>query len=218
MLNTDEVRQRLNRFDGSKTDGIVIVPNPFDHDATQIGRTSIDLRLGRWFCMLQQTKTSAIDFGAARNENAFSAAEGRSSFVPFGHPFVLHPNRFVLASTFEWLSLPGDVAAYISGKSALGRMGLIIETAAGIHPGFSGSITLELFNCGEVPIRIYPGMPVCQLFFHEVEGKMSDEISAKGTKFGGRRKPSFGSYKPDARLTAMLDVAASETNNLFGRS
>jgi hypothetical protein len=60
-------------------------------------------------------------------------------------------------------------------------------------------------------------MPVCQLFFHEVEGKVSEEISLKGTKFGGRRKPSFGAYKPDTRLSAMLDVAASETNNLFGR-
>ncbi|MDH2382745.1 dCTP deaminase [Bradyrhizobium sp. CER78] len=217
MLNTDEVKRRLHRFDGTQSDGIVIVPNPFEHDATQIGRTSIDLRLGRWFSMLQQTKTSAIDFGVPRNENAFSASEGRSSFVPFGHPFVLHPGRFVLASTFEWLSLPNDVAAYISGKSALGRMGLIIETAAGIHPGFSGSITLELFNCGEVPIRIYPGMPVCQLFFHQVDGAVSKENSAKGTKFGGRRKPAFGSYKPDDALSSMLDVAAID-QDLFRRS
>jgi dCTP deaminase len=210
MLNTGEVEKRLNRHDAKSGDGIVIVPNPFEHDKSQIGRTSIDLRLGRWFSMLQQTKTSAIDFGAPRNENSFSAAEGRSSFVPFGHPFVLHPSSFVLASTFEWLKLPNNVAAYISGKSALGRMGLIIETAAGIHPGFSGCITLELFNCGEVPIRIYPGMPVCQLFFHEVDGTISDENSAKGTKFGGRRKPAFGGYEPDAKLAAMLDAAELE--------
>jgi dCTP deaminase len=216
MLNTDEVKKRLHRFDGTQTDGIVIVPNPFERDETQIGRTSIDLRLGRWFAMIQQTKTSAIDFGISRNENEFSAAEGRASFVPFGHRFVLHPNRFVLASTFEWLSLPSDVAAYISGKSALGRMGLIIETAAGIHPGFSGSITLELFNCGEVPIRIYPGMPICQLFFHQVNGAISEENLAKGTKFGGRRKPAFGNYKPDAKLLAMLKAAAEE-EDLFPR-
>ena len=217
MLNTEEVKRRIRKTDGDRSDGIVIVPNPFDHDPSQIGRTSIDLRLGRWFSMLQQTKTSAIDFGCPRNENAFSSAEGRSSFVPFGHAFVLHPNRFVLASTFEWLSLPNDVAAYISGKSALGRMGLIIETAAGIHPGFSGSITLELFNCGEVPIRIYPGMPVCQLFFHKVDGTISQESLSKGTKFGGRRKPAFGNYKPDDKLQSMLDVASSE-RDLFGRS
>lgn len=210
MLNTDEVKNRLRHFDGEQTEGIVIVPNPFEHDDTQIGRTSIDLRLGRWFSMLQQTKTSAIDFGLSRNENEFSAAEGRSSFVSFGHPFVLHPNRFVLAATFEWLSLPNDIAAYISGKSGLGRMGLIIETAAGIHPGFSGSITLELFNCGEVPIRIYPGMPICQIFFHQVEGKITEASALKGTKFGGRRKPSLGSYQPDAKLSAVLRRAAGE--------
>ncbi|MBX3554627.1 dCTP deaminase [Chelatococcus sp.] len=182
--------------------GIVISPDPSETDPSQIGRTSIDLRLGRWFTLLQQTKTTFIDLAVARDENEFSSREGKTYYVPFGQKFVLHPNRFALASTFEWISLPNDVASYISGKSSLGRMGLIIETAAGIHPGFSGCITLELFNCGEVPIGIYPGMKICQLFFHEVTGKANPKV----TSFGGRRKPAFGSYTPDKKLERMIKV------------
>lgn len=207
MLSTTEVRRRMTASN-SAADKIVLVPDPFEVDEAQIGRTSIDLRLGRWFTLLQQTRTSLIDFAKARDEGAFSAREGKTSFVPFGQKFVLHPNRFVLASTFEWLTLPSNVAAYISGKSSLGRMGLIIETAAGIHPGFSGTITLELFNCGEVPVGIYPGMRICQLFFHDVIG----EHVNKRSSFGGRRKPAFGSYAPDRILTAMQ---SEEDNQLF---
>ncbi len=213
MLSTDEVRIRMKlglSANGESAspdkDAIVIVPNPFDRDPNQIGRTSIDLRLGRWFTLLQQTKTNIIDFSESREERAFSSREGRTSYVPLGKKFVLHPNRFVLACTFEWLTLPDDIAAYISGKSALGRMGLIIETAAGIHPGFSGTITLELFNCGEVPLGIYPGMRVCQLFFHEVTGAPIK----KPTSFGGRRRPAFGSYGPDRIMQEMLRENGSE--------
>ncbi len=208
MLSTLEVRKRMTDNSLETSERIVLVPDPFEVDEAQIGRTSIDLRLGRWFTLLQQTRTSLIDFAKPRDEGQFSAREGKTSFVPFGQKFVLHPNRFVLASTFEWLALPSNVAAYISGKSALGRMGLIIETAAGIHPGFSGTITLELFNCGEVPVGIYPGMRICQLFFHEVAG----EKTVKKTSFGGRRKPAFGSYTPDKILEAMRP---DEANTLF---
>ena len=200
MLSTLEVRRRMSENQASTSKRLTIVPDPFVKNMEQIGRTSIDLRLGRWLMLLQQTKASVIDFAETRDENKFSSRDAKTYYIPFGQKFVLHPNRFVLATTMEWLSLPDDVAAYISGKSSLGRMGLIIETAAGIHPGFSGCITLELFNCGEVPIGIYPGMRVCQLFFHEVEGEKIN----KSTNFGGRRRPLFGSYTPDKKLDAML--------------
>ena len=204
MLSTTEVEARLRRCEDEDGKGIVITPNPFEMDRSQIGKTSVDLRLGRWFLALQQNKAASIDFGVDRKEAEFASKGGRSHYVPFGRNFLLHPGRFVLAATFEWVALPDKISAYISGKSLLGRTGLIIETAAGIHPGFSGCITLELSNVGEVPIAIYPGMCVCQLFFHEVKG----DTLYKATKFGGRRKPTFGEYTIDAKLKKMIDNAA----------
>jgi dCTP deaminase len=58
--------------------------------------------------------------------------------------------------------------AYVVGRSTWGRLGLIVATALGVHPGFSGALTLELRNLGETPLRIYPGQVVAQLFFHDV--------------------------------------------------
>jgi dCTP deaminase len=92
----------------------------------------------------------------------------KSEYVPFGKHLVIHPHQFILAETFEFIRLPPHLAAYVIGRSTWGRLGLIVATAAGIHPGFSGTLTLELRNLGETPLALYPGQPIAQLFFHTV--------------------------------------------------
>jgi dUTPase len=69
----------------------------------------------------------------------------------------------------------------------------IVETAAGIHPGFNGCLTLELANVGEVPIKIRPGMKIAQVFVHEL---LAGEYLSKG-QFKGRRRPYLGSIPSD---------------------
>jgi dCTP deaminase len=98
------------------------------------------------------------------------------------------------------MRLPSDLGGYVTGKSSLGRRGLIIETAAGIQPGFSGCLALELSNVGEVPIALVPGMQICQIFLHEIG---PDPKFAK-SQFAGRRKPIMGSIKPDETLDRLM--------------
>jgi dCTP deaminase len=83
--------------------------------------------------------------------------------------------------------MPGELAAYVTRKSSLARRGLVIETAAGGHPGFAGCITLELANVGEIPISLTPGMKICQ-FLHQA----TSFNSKAGSQFKGRRKPGLG--------------------------
>lgn len=79
-------------------------------------------------------------------------------------PFILHPGEFVLASTYEVISLPDDLASRLEGKSSLGRLGLVTHSTAGfIDPGFSGHVTLELSNLATLPIKLWPGMKIGQL-------------------------------------------------------
>ena len=145
---------------------LTIVPVP-EHDALLArGATSVDLRLGRWFRSFKQTQYESVSLaGDAGPEVA--ASRTKLHFVPFGEKFVLHPGRFVLGVTLEWLRLPGCLSGYVTGKSSLGRHGLVIETAAGLHPKFSGCLTLELANVGDTPLEITPGMQICQIFLHE---------------------------------------------------
>jgi dCTP deaminase len=121
-------------------------------------------------------------------------------YIPFGSEFILHPHSFVLAVTLEWIRLPKTLAAYVIGKSSWGRRGLIIATAAGVHPAFAGCLTLELSNLGAVPIAVQPGMTIAQLFVHRVE---SESQQVNKSHFAGKRRPLVGEIRPDAFATAL---------------
>lgn len=152
----------------------------------------MDVRLGRWFLVVHQSKRAIIDL-AKSDATGMEEIDGKYYHVPFGGKFIVHPGRFVLGSTLEWLRFPNNVGGYITGKSSLGRRGLIIETAAGVQPGFCGTLTLEIANVGEVPIAITPGMRVAQIFFHELHGDEAESPS----RYSGRRRPIFGRYEVD---------------------
>ena len=66
--------------------------------------------------------------------------------------FVLEPNHFVLASTAESIRVPHDMAAYVKGRSSIGRLGLQVQNAGFIDAEFNGQITLELENQSGFPV------------------------------------------------------------------
>ena len=115
----------------------------------------------------------------------------------------IHTKEFVLGVTLEWIRLPSNRAAYVVGRSSWGRHGLIIATATGVHPGFTGCLTLELSNVGEIPITVKPGTTICQLFIHEVRGLDLEE--ATHSSFIGRRKPTLGTIKLDPVAQKLID-------------
>jgi dCTP deaminase len=216
MLNASEICALLENKDQVDAP-LSIVPRPDVAALRARGGTSIDLRLGRWFRIFKPAKTSEAklwleddkdasgeEFPAAgqtapaswRPDSTLAGDALRTSqhFVRFGSTFVLHPGRFVLGVTLEWLTLPRTLSGYVSGKSSLGRHGLVIETAAGLHPGFSGCLTLELANVGEVPVAISPGMEICQIFLHRVQAQDAENA---GT-FSGQRKPAISLPKRDS--------------------
>jgi len=189
ILKSERIADLLENPD--KKDPLVIVPCPNLLDLRKSGSASIDLRLGTWFVTPRQARMSHLNIIEGETTQAQFT---KINYVPFGSQYYLHPRSFVLGVTLEWLRLPIDLAGYIVGKSSWGRCGLIIATAAGVHPGFKGCLTLELSNTGEVPIPIIPGMTICQLFLHRVE-KSTDDVDQSG--FVGQRQPILGKIKLD---------------------
>ncbi|NBW73752.1 MAG: dCTP deaminase, partial [Microbacteriaceae bacterium] len=107
--------------------------------------------------------------------------------------FILHPGEFVLASTYEVITLPDDIAGRLEGKSSLGRLGLLTHSTAGfIDPGFSGHITLELSNVANLPVKLYPGMKIGQLCFFQLSSASETPYgSAKyNSRYQGQRGPT----------------------------
>ena len=112
-------------------------------DLRASGAASLDVRLGRWFLACRPSRTGLLDVYEQDTKIPNEAKLTKTYYVPFGEGFVLHPRAFVLGITMEWFRLPGNLAAYVIGRSSWGRHGLIIATATGVHPGFTGCLALD---------------------------------------------------------------------------
>ena len=84
--------------------------------------------------------------------------------------FNILPGEFWLMSTKERINVPSNMVAVVKGKSSLARMGLMVECAGFVDPGFSGQITLEVKNLNkERIISLKPGMKICQIVFMKMD-------------------------------------------------
>ncbi len=157
------------------------------YEASMIQPSSIDVRLDKFFRVFDNHKYPHID--PAEDQSDLT----REVEVGSDDAFILHPGEFVLGSTYEYVSLPDDVAARLEGKSSLGRLGLMTHSTAGfIDPGFEGHITLELANVATLPIKLYPGMKIGQLCFFRLTSAAENPYgSAKyGSRYQGQRGPT----------------------------
>jgi dCTP deaminase len=158
-----------------------LIISPILDQESQIaeGSSSIDVRLGQKFQIPKRTKISYLDHLEEIHSEKIEQYKDED-FVPIGDHFVLHPRQFVLGETLEWIHLPHNLSAYVIGRSSWGRDGLVIATATGVHPGYSGILTLEISNIGEIPVYLWPGVTIAQLFIHRVEGTMEGDKDPSG--------------------------------------
>ncbi|MBW3468336.1 dCTP deaminase [Arthrospiribacter ruber] len=79
---------------------------------------------------------------------------------------ILEPNRLYLGRTVEYTRTE-NLVPMLEGRSSIGRLGLFVHITAGFGDvGFSGYWTLEIF-CVQ-PIKIYPGIEICQIYYHDI--------------------------------------------------
>jgi dCTP deaminase len=148
---------------------------------------SIDVRLDRFFRVFENHRYPHID-PAEDQAELTRLVEPKSD-----DPFILHPGEFVLASTFEVITLGDAIAARLEGKSSLGRLGLLTHSTAGfIDPGFSGHVTLELSNVATLPIKLWPGMKIGQFCFFRLSSPAEEPYGSDryGSRYQGQRGPT----------------------------
>ena len=145
----------------------------------QIQPASVDIRLGDTFSIVEDSHTGIISL---ENEIKYKTIKTDT--------YVLLPGQFVLATTMEHIDLPNDLTAFVEGRSSLGRMGLFIQNAGWVDPGFKGEITLELYNANRCAIELKAGRRVGQLVFAKMDstalnpynGKYQGQKGATGSK------------------------------------
>lgn len=149
------------------TDGRITIDPPLDL-STQLGSCSIDLRLGNRFRVFEHSKHSYIDPSLKDYSNEIT----REIVVKTGETFIMQPGDFVLAVTFEKITICDKLLGRLEGRSSLGRLGIVVHSTASVFdPGWDGNAVLELGNLGRMAVALTSGMRICSFTFEELSSK-----------------------------------------------
>lgn len=206
VISGRELHKRIYQEE-NENERLVITPLLDPNAQIQKGSSSVDVRLGTHFIIQRQANVAFLDPGKHDIKFTRDTLEHKI-FVPFGAHLVLHPDQFVLGGTLEYFKIPLNLSGYLIRRSSWGRLGLIVATAVGIHPGFKGIVTLELRNIGEVPLYLRPGRTIAQIFFHKVEGEV-DEFGVQ-SNYIGAVVPESSYLGPDRDLDLIEYVGSHE--------
>jgi dCTP deaminase len=144
-------------------------------DSEQIQPASIDLRISNEILIL---KGNEIYLGKEPEYEKIRQDEIR---IP--------PKTHVLARTIERLELPKDVGGITKLRSSLSRIGVILNNAGWVDPGFKGTLTLSVFNSNDFPVKIKPGTKFFQLILLRLDsesegysGKYANQTEVTGSR------------------------------------
>lgn len=154
---------------------------------------SVDLRL-HYEITIPESGPFNYNLQEAGSLSKLIADNSRKLTLTKDQPYQLPPGKFILARTIERIELavkPNQIclAARIEGKSSRARCGILVHfTAPTVHPGFKGSLTLEMINLGPATFTLTPEMPIAQLIVEEVKGEVmlnpsqfQDQSTPEGT-------------------------------------
>lgn len=177
-----------------------VVIDPIDIE-TQVQPASIDLKLNNSFKVLKGRKLEKEELQYLTCPGFFEESERAvrmdkpNEFKEYtGHRIVIPAHSFVLASTKEWIELPDFISGAVEGRSSVGRIGLFIQNAGWIDPGFKGQITLELYNANDIPIVIEAGRRICQLVLEKTDEPVMKPYSGK---YNGQRGATESKIEKD---------------------
>lgn len=145
----------------------------------QIQPASVDIRLGDSFSVIETEPSPSVKMDSAIKYRNVKSEK-----------YLLLPGQFVLATTMEYIRLSDNMTAFVEGRSSIGRLGLFIQNAGWVDPGFEGEITLELFNASNCTIELQSGRRIGQLVFAQLDrdaenpyrGKYQGQRGATGSR------------------------------------
>ncbi len=152
-------------------------------DDMQIQPASVDFRLGNHYLKVAEHRSTTLDLINKPEYEEIIADE-----------VVIPPHAFLLATTREFVKLPDNLTAFVEGRSSIGRLGLFIQNAGWVDPGFEGEITIELYNANSLPIRLTSGVRICQLVFAKLDQNAANPYQGK---YQGQRKATGSRVRED---------------------
>ncbi|MEM5804022.1 MAG: dCTP deaminase [Candidatus Aenigmatarchaeota archaeon] len=154
ILSGKEIQKRLGKD---------IIINPFD--LSNLNPNSYNLRLHNELLVY---KDDILDM---KKPN-----ETETIIIP-DTGLILEPYELYLGRTYEYTETY-NLVPMVEGRSSIGRLGMFIHVTAGFGDvGFCGYWTLEIMVIQK--IKIYPFIPICQIYYHTIEGEFENYKSNK---------------------------------------
>lgn len=134
----------------------------FDRN-TQVGRDSIDLRIG------------SIGYKIKCNFNFINTLDPKIDEYFYDIPipkegYIVEPGETIVVSTVERIKLTGNITGELTGRTRFARMGLSVCTATKFQSYSNAVIVLQICNHNKVPLKIFPYQKLVQLVIHQVDG------------------------------------------------
>lgn len=146
ILSGREIRKQL---------GKTIFIDPFDEQ--RLNPNSYNLRLHNQLLIYQN---QALDMKTPNPTELITIPEDG---------LLLDTNKLYLGRTVEFTETK-EYVPMLEGRSSIGRLGLFVHVTAGFGDvGFAGYWTLEMF-CVQ-PVRVYPNVEICQIYYHCINGE-----------------------------------------------
>ena len=178
ILSDREIREYISRGELSIS--------PLEQNNIQ--PASVDFTLGNSYSILENNTDGII------YPNADITAMYNKFYTD---RFIILPHQFVLATTREYIKLPNNLTAFVEGRSSWGRLGLFIQNAGWVDPGFEGEITLELYNANNRAIELSAGMRIGQFVFAKME---CDSVNPYKGKYQKQRQATGSRINRDAEI------------------
>ncbi|MEI6732213.1 MAG: dCTP deaminase [archaeon] len=157
-----------------KLKGKEIIISPLDKKS--VGPASVDLTLDKEIRIFDRSN-KVIDLRGDEDYKKITKLKDISQ------GYVLNPGELILGITKETITLPGNICGWLNSRSRYARLGLMSHiTAPFICPGISNRQVLEVYNAGTIPIKLHPGIKICQIVFETCEGKSKYQGKFKNQK------------------------------------
>lgn len=155
ILSGLEIKKRMGK-------DIIIAP----FDERRLNPNSYNLRLDRKLLVYDQV---TLDMKRDNHSKELTISD---------EGLMIYPGRLYLAKTVEYTETHNGLVPMLEGRSSIGRLGISIHVTAGFGDvGFRGCWTLEM-TCVH-PVRIYPYVEICQIYYHELLGEYNPYLSGK---------------------------------------
>lgn len=172
ILGAEAIRNAIETGDISIT--------PFRPDL--VGPASVDLTLASTFRVFRK----AHQIHHVREDTDYRDITEKVE-VTKGEHMLIMPGETVLGITEERLKLGPGLCGWLEGRSRFARLGLMVHISAPfMGPGIDSQQVLEMSNFGPAPLAVYPGTPICQFVFQQLNG--TERYSGR---FAGQTAQSF---------------------------